>query len=113
MIRLVKSEKVDTVLEESRDKKVGYGLEKTFHLDMLLCIKEVLDKFKDVFPNLPLGLLPVQKGHEFCIDLQDTTSLLHKPIYKLSPLDLKEMKKQIDYMLEHEYIRPSDFPYGS
>ena len=55
----------------------------------------------------------MRKGHEFCIDLEDMTTLVHKPIYKLSPLELEEAKKQIDYMLEHGYIRLSDSPYES
>ena len=54
----------------------------------------------------------MRKGHEFCIDLEHTTALVHKPIYKLSPLELEEVQKQIEYMLEHGYIRPSDSPYG-
>ena len=42
-------------------------------------------------------------GHEFKIDL----------LYKLSPLELTEAKNQIKEMLEHEFIRPSDSPYGA
>lgn len=38
---------------------------------------------------------------------------MHKPIYKISPLKLEEARKQIDYMLDHGYIRPSDSHYGS
>ena len=51
-------------------------------------------------------------GHEFKIELQDDTPPIHRPIYKLSPLDLDEAKKQIQYMLKHGYIRPSISPYG-
>ena len=36
---------------------------------------------------------------------------VHWPIYKLSPLELKEARKQIEYMLERGFIRPSDSPY--
>ena len=60
------------------------------------CIREVLNEFKDVFPtDLPPGLPPVRKGHEFCIDLEDTTAPVHKPIYKLSPLDLEELSSKL------------------
>ena len=31
----------------------------------------------------------------------------------MSPLELEEAKKQIESMLEHEFIRPSDSPYGA
>ena len=52
-------------------------------------------------------------GHEFRIDLEDDTPPVHRPLYKMSPLELEEAKKQIKYMMDHEYIRPSDSPYGA
>ena len=55
----------------------------------------------------------MRHGHEFKIDLKDDEPPVHRPIYKLSPLDLTEAKKQIQYMLEHGYIRPSQSPYGA
>ena len=77
-------------------------------------IKDVLRKFKDVFSvELPVGVPPVKKGHEFCIDLEDDVPLVHRPLYKMSPLELEETKKQIEYLLEHKFIRPSDSPYGA
>ena len=36
-----------------------------------------------------------------------------KPLYRVSPLELTEAKNQIQEMLEHEFIRPSDSPYGA
>ena len=89
-------------------------VEKTFHADMPTCVKDILHDFKDVFPtDLPPSLRLLRKGHEFCIDLEDVATPVHKPIYKLSSLKLEEARKHIDYMLEHGYIRPSDSPYGS
>ena len=52
-------------------------------------------------------------GHEFRIDLEDDTPPVHRPLYKLSPLELKKAHKQIQYMLEHGFTRPSDSPYGA
>ena len=52
-------------------------------------------------------------GHEFKIDLEDTTPSIDRPLYKFSPLELIEAKNQIQEMLEHEFIRPSDSPYGA
>ena len=87
---------------------------KLLHQDMPTMIEHVLHNFKDIFPeDLPSGLPPVRMGHEFKIDLEDDTPPVHKPVYKLSPLELEEARKQIDYMLEHGYIRPSNSPYGS
>ena len=52
-------------------------------------------------------------GHEFRIDLEGETPPIHRPIYKLSPLELTEAKNQIQEMLEYEFIRPSNSPYGT
>ena len=77
-------------------------------------IKEVLKECADIFPDeLPIGLPPVRKGHEFRIDLEDDVPPVHRPLYKLSPLELDEAKKQIEMLLEHQFIRPSESPYGS
>ena len=41
-------------------------------------IEAVLKDFEDIFPkDLPLGLPPICKGHEFKIELKDDTSLVH------------------------------------
>ena len=76
-------------------------------------IKEVLKECADVFlDELPIGLPPVRKGHEFRIDLEDDVPPVHRPLYKLSPLELDKAKKQIEMLLEHQFIRPSKSPYG-
>ena len=74
------------------------------------CVKNT----QDIFPkDLPKGLPPKRLGHEFKIDLEPDTKPMHRPIYKLSPLKLDEAKKQIEYMLEHGFIRPSESPWGA
>ena len=94
--------------------ETGCDVEKAFYKDMPEEIKAVLQEYKDIFPmDLPPGLPPVRMGHEFKNELEDDAPLIHKPIYKLSPLELEEAKKQIQYMLEHGYIRPSISPYGA
>ena len=68
-------------------------------------IHAVLEEFDDVFPqDLPLGLPPMRQGHEFRIDLEDDVPPVHRPLYKMSPLELEEAKKQIESMLEHGFI---------
>ena len=52
------------------------------------------------------------QGHESKIDLEDDVPPVHCPIYKMSPLKLEEAKKQIESMLEHGFVRPSDSPYS-
>ena len=77
-------------------------------------IWEVLKHYKDVFPSeLPKGVPPARMGHKVKIDLEDETPPIHRPLYKLSLLELEEAKKQIHDMLEQGFIRPSKFPYGA
>ena len=111
-IRPVKDEEKRIVPVVPEKTEIGCGVEKAYHKDMPKEIKVVLQEYKDIFPtDLPLGLPPVRMGHEFKIELEDETPPIHRPIYKLSPLELEEAKKQIQYMLEHGYIRPSISPY--
>ena len=55
----------------------------------------------------------MRQGHEFKIDLEDDVPPIHCPLCKMSPLELEEAKKQIESMLEHGFVRPSDSPYGA
>ena len=53
----------------------------------------VLEEFDHVFPqDLTLGLPPVREGHEFKIDLEDEVPPVHRPLYKMGPLELEEAK---------------------
>ena len=64
--------------------------------DLPPSIKAVLEEYDDVFPNDLLPRLPlVRWGLEFKIELEDDTPPVHRPIYKLSPLELQKTKKQI------------------
>ena len=86
-----------------------FDVEKLRRPDLPSAIWEVLEACSDVLPSeLPKGVLPVRMGHEFKIDLEDETPPIHRPLYKLSSFELTEAKKQIQQMLEQEFIRHSD-----
>ena len=77
-------------------------------------IWKVCEEYADIFPSdLPKGLSPKRLGYEFRNDLKPDTKPVHQPIYKLSPLELDEAKRQIEYMLEHGFIRPLESPWGA
>ena len=108
-------------VEESKEEDVAtkykgksdLGVSHLWREDLPKEIEVVLKEFEDIFPkDLPPGFPLIRKGHEFKIDLEDDTPPVHRPIYKLSPLELEEARKQIEYMLEHGFIRPSESPYG-
>ena len=43
-------------------------------------VQRVLEEYSDIFPeDLPTGIPPKRMGHEFRIDLEDDTTLVHRP----------------------------------
>ena len=85
-----------------------FDVEKLRRPGLPTVIWEVLEHYKDVFPSkLPKGVPLAKMGHKFKIDLEDETPPIHRPLYKLSPLELEGANKQIQNMLEHGFIRPS------
>ena len=104
-------------LDDSRTEDVMSGtsshVENLRRPNQLVVIWEVLQCYSKVFPSeLPKGVPPARMAHEFTINMEHETPPIHKPLYKLSPLELEEAKKQIQYMLEYGFMRPSEFPYG-
>jgi hypothetical protein len=73
----------------------------------------LLGQYSDVFPDdLPNGL-PPERSVELKINLVPDAKPVKRPIYKLSTADLKEVKTQIDDLLEKAFIRPIISPWGS
>ena len=74
-------------------------------------VARVIRKYREVFAkDVPPGVPPVRKGHEMQIDLEPDTRPISRPIYTLSPAELEEVKRQIDYLLRMGFIRPSRSP---
>ncbi|GAB5489762.1 MAG: hypothetical protein Pars2KO_33320 [Parasphingorhabdus sp.] len=77
-------------------------------------IAAVLKKHHRVFAkDIPPGVPPVRKGHEFGIELEPDTRPIFRPIYKLSQAELDEVKRQVDYLLRNGFIKPSKSPWGA
>jgi hypothetical protein len=72
-------------------------------------IIKVVSKFPDVFPKELPGMPPERKV-EFAIELLPGTAPIFKRAYRVSGLELVELKKQIDELSEKGYIRPSTSP---
>ncbi|KAG1393183.1 hypothetical protein G6F60_011646 [Rhizopus arrhizus] len=74
--------------------------------------KTILDEFHDVFRNdLPPGLPPVRVV-EHVIDTGDANPI-NKPPFKMSPLELDELRRQLKELLTLGFIRPSSSPWGA
>ncbi|XP_028092882.1 uncharacterized protein LOC114293061 [Camellia sinensis] len=69
-------------------------------------------EFPDVFPNdLPGDL--VNREIEFTIEVALGTQPISKTPYRMSTSKLKELKTQIQELLDKKFIRPSTSPWGA
>ncbi|GKV34371.1 hypothetical protein SLEP1_g42748 [Rubroshorea leprosula] len=72
----------------------------------------VVREFPDVFPE-DLPGLPPDREVEFAIDLVPGTGPVSKAPYRMAPAELKELKVQLEELLEKGFIRPSVSPWGA
>ncbi|KAL5828810.1 hypothetical protein ACOSQ3_018278 [Xanthoceras sorbifolium] len=68
--------------------------------------------FQDVFPE-ELPELPPEREVEFVIDVIPGTIPVSIPPYRMAPAELKELKIQLQELLEKGFIRPSVSPWGA
>ena len=71
-----------------------------------------MQEFKDVFPNEIPGL-PPKRDIYFTIDIVPRVERVSKTPYRMSTLELLELKMQLQELLEKKYIRPSVSPWGA
>jgi hypothetical protein len=55
--------------------------------------------------------MPPERVTEFKIELQSGTTLVAKAPYKMMPVEMKELKVQLQGLLDKVYIRPSTSPW--
>ncbi|KAA3467200.1 DNA/RNA polymerases superfamily protein [Gossypium australe] len=67
-----------------------------------------LCKFSDIFPE-ELLRLPPEREVEFPIDLIPETAPISIPPYRMAPTELKELKAQLQELLNRGFIRPMLF----
>jgi hypothetical protein len=76
-------------------------------LEDIHAIQEFLDIFPDDLPGMP-----PERAIEFLIELQPGTAPIAKVPYKMSPMEMKELKIQLQELLDKGYICPSTSPWG-
>ena len=72
----------------------------------------VVREFPDVFPKELPGL-PPDREVEFSIDLLPRTSPISKAPYRMASTELRELKVQLQELLDKGFIRPSVSPWGA
>jgi hypothetical protein len=71
----------------------------------------VVREFMDVFPD-DLPRMPPERAIKFNIELQPSTAPIAKAPYKKSHVEMKELKIQLQGLLDKGYICPSTSPWG-
>ena len=75
--------------------------------------QKLLKRYGDVFPDdLPKGL-PPKRDVDHRIELVDGAKPPSRPVYRMSPTELNELKKQLSELTDKEFIQPSKSPYGA
>ena len=72
----------------------------------------VVRDYSDVFPDDLPGLAP-NREIEFNIDLLPGTNPISIAPYRMAPTELKELKEQLQELLDKGFIRPSSSPWGA
>jgi hypothetical protein len=73
----------------------------------------VMEQYGDVFPPELPKELPPHRNVDHKIELIPGATPPSRPVYRMSPVELDELKKQLTELLEHGFIRPSKSPYGA
>ncbi|KAA0066482.1 gag protease polyprotein [Cucumis melo var. makuwa] len=77
-----------------------------------LSSEPVVRDYPDVFPEELPGL-PPHREVEFAIDLEPGTVPISRAPYRMAPAELKELKVQLQELLDKGFIRPSVSPWGA
>ncbi|KAL0537629.1 hypothetical protein IC582_026612 [Cucumis melo] len=83
----------------------------TREVDVSLSSEPVVRDYPDVFPEELPGL-PPHREVEFAIELEPGTVPISRAPYRMAPAELKELKVQLQELLDKGFIRPSVSPWG-
>ncbi|KAL0551642.1 hypothetical protein IC582_010731 [Cucumis melo] len=84
----------------------------TREADVSVSSEPVVRDYPDVFPEELPGL-PPHREVEFAIELEPGTVLISRAPYRMAPAELKELKVQLQELLDKGFIRPSVSPWGA
>ncbi|KAL0533872.1 hypothetical protein IC582_028143 [Cucumis melo] len=84
----------------------------TREVDVSLSSEPVVRDYPDVFPEELPGL-PPHREIEFAIELEPGTVPISRAPHRMAPAELKELKVQLQELLDKGFIRPSVSPWGA
>ena len=75
-------------------------------------LPRVVCEYDDVFPDELPGL-PPQRVVDFCFELHPGTSPISMTPHRMTPVELQELRVQLQKLLDKGFIRPSTSPWGA
>ncbi|KAL4013253.1 hypothetical protein IC575_025415 [Cucumis melo] len=84
----------------------------TREVDVSLSSEPVVRDYPDVFPEELPGL-PPHREVEFAIELESSMTPISRAPYRMAPVELKELKVELQELLDEGFIRPSVSPWGA
>ena len=77
-----------------------------------LDLPRVVCEYEDVFPDELPGL-PLQRVVDFGIELHPGTSPISMTSHRMAPIELQELRVQLQELLDKGFIRRSTSPWGA
>jgi hypothetical protein len=116
-----KKEPKSLLISAIQAKKAAKDDEEELFLALIKNIKEpgtetehpIIAEYADVFPKDLPNELPPSRSVDHRIELLDPKPPNAQPIYRMTPLELDVLRKELDDMLEKQHIQPSKSPYGA
>ncbi|XP_070017398.1 uncharacterized protein [Nicotiana sylvestris] len=109
--RVISSLKAQRMVEKGCDTYLAYMRDVRIDTPSVDSVPVVWD-FPNVFPNDLPGML-TNRDIDFSIDLLLVTQPISIPLYHMAPSELKELKDQLQELLDKGFIRPSKSPWGA
>ncbi|XP_058219911.1 uncharacterized protein LOC131330379 [Rhododendron vialii] len=78
---------------------------------MELGLPHIVCEYEDVFPDELPGL-PPHRDLDFMIELQPGMAPISMAPYRMAPAELRELKTQLQELMDKGFIRPSTSPWG-
>ncbi|XP_073035216.1 uncharacterized protein [Primulina eburnea] len=111
-VPLVSAIRMSRLLEHGHEGYLIYALDVTEKKEVGIEEIPIVVEFADVFPYEIPGFPPAREV-EFGIELMPGTSPISRTPYRMAPAELRELKAQLQDLLDKGYIRPSVSPWGA
>ena len=93
----------DTFLALILDSKRGQ-----VYMEKIPVVREFPDVFLEELPGIPL-----ERVVDLSIEIVPGTTPMSRAPYRMAPMELKELKSQLQELMDKRFIRPSVSPWGT